>query len=145
MGSGNAYNRLNSFLLSRPVWLEDGYTACTKRVVPLFPYSAAGSYVLACAPVHISYDCTRALYTAHRHTSLGQHVTICIHGCLPEWTSLGLGWKKRILLDGQIAVAFCEKSMWNISVSRWGGQERRRSRGLDATILWWMWWNSLKN
>lgn len=54
-------------------------------------------------------------------------------------------WKKRILLGGQIAVAFCEKSMWNISVSRWGGQERRRSRGLDATILWWMWWNSLKN
>lgn len=63
MGSGNAYNLLNSFLLSPPVWLEDGYTACTKRVVPLFPYSAAGSYVLACAPVHISYDCTRALYT----------------------------------------------------------------------------------
>lgn len=77
--------------------------------------------------------------------SANTYITIRIHGCLPEWTSLGLGWKKRILLDGQIAVAFCEKSMWNISVSRWGGQERRRSRGLDATILWWMWWNSLKN
>lgn len=69
MGSGNAYNRLDSFLLSLLVCLEDGYTACTKRVVPLFPYSAAGSYVLACAPVHISYDCTRALYGSPIHVS----------------------------------------------------------------------------
>lgn len=144
MGSGNAYNLLNSFLLSPPVWLEDGYTACTKRVVPLFPYSAAGSYVLACAPVHISYDCTRALYTdspTHVSRPTRHHMYTRLFAWMDE---LG-AWKKRILLGGQIAVAFCEKSMWNISVSRWGGQERRRSRGLDATILWWMWWNSLKN
>lgn len=112
MGNGNAYNRLNSFLLSLPVWLEDGYTACTKRVVPLFPYSAAGSYVLACALVHISYDCTRALYGSPTHTSRPTrcHVTIRIHGCSPEWTSL-VWLEKEDLTRWTDRGSICEKSL----------------------------------
>lgn len=65
-------------------------TACTKRVVPLFPYSAAGSYILACA----YFVRLHARIVWLTDTRLGQQgvTSPCIHGCSPEWK---LAWLEK--------------------------------------------------
>lgn len=103
MGNGNAYNRLNSFLLSLLVWLEDGQRLLVRNAS--FHCSRTVQLVPIFSRVHISYDCTRALYGSPTHVSANR---VSRH---PVYTAARLngrgwlGWKKRILC-GQIAVAF---------------------------------------
>lgn len=61
-------------------------TACTKRVVPLFPHSAAGSYILACA--YFVRLHARIVWLTDTRLDQQGVTSPCIHGCLPEWTSL---------------------------------------------------------
>lgn len=130
---GNAYNRLNSFLLSLLVWLlEDGQRLLVRNAS--FHCSRTVQLVPIFSRVHISYDCTRALYGSPTHVSTNRVSRHPVYTAARLNGRAWLGWKKRILRWTDRG-SICEKSLWNISLIRWGGEERRRREDWIGSLL----------